>query len=65
MNQEHGSPWDRGFADAWYARSVYPHKYPNGTYVPPLVELTDPTEIAEYMAGYNEAPYGAKDWGEA
>jgi len=50
----HGSPYDRGSADAWYRRPRSPHKYPNGTYNAPRVELTDPAEIKAYNAGYTK-----------
>lgn len=61
MNRGHGSPYDRGGADAYYWRQPEPHKYPNGTGVPPKILLTDPEEIAEYMLGYREMPE-RKDW---
>jgi hypothetical protein len=61
---EHGSPWDRGSADAWYGRSAHPHKYPNGTYVPPCIDLQPGTEEwDEYMEAYNTEPFNQKDWG--
>jgi hypothetical protein len=61
----HGSPYDRGSADAWYRRAFRPHKYPQGTYQCERVELTDPEEIEAYRAGYEEmcAAGGHKDWG--
>ena len=58
----HGSPYDRGGADAWYARPKNPHKYPNGTYRSDPVILTDPEEIKAYMAGYSEGIYSGKQW---
>jgi len=58
----HGGPYDRGSADAYYGRSLDPHKYPRGTYVGQRVKLTDPDEIAEYTKGYNECQ-DRKDWG--
>lgn len=59
---EHGSPADRGAADAYYGRKADPHKYPNGTYIEPRVPLTDPAEIAEYLEAYNSET-DRKDWG--
>ena len=59
----HGSPEDRGSADAYYGRGPEPHKYPNGTGNPPRIELTDPTEIVAYLAAY-EGETDRKDWGE-
>ena len=58
----HGSPYDRGSADAWYARERDPHKYPQGTYNGERVALTDPAEIEAYNAGYDEAEFGGKEW---
>lgn len=58
----HGSPYDRGSADAYYGRVRDPHKYPNGTYNAPRVDLTDPAEIAEYNLGFDEQ-WDRKDWG--
>ena len=50
----HGSPYDRGCADAWYNRPSDPHKYPNGTYKCERVCLTNPEEIDAYNYGYQE-----------
>ena len=61
-DRSHGSPYDRGSADAYYWRKADPHKYPNGTYNGERVVLTDPAEIAAYMAGYNNET-DRKDWG--
>lgn len=58
----HGSPMDRGSADAYYGRPKDPHKYPNGTGNPPRVALTDPFEIECYHYGYDNE-YDRKDWG--
>lgn len=60
--QWHGSPYDRGSADAYYWRSPEPHKWPEGTYRGECVKLTDPAEIEAYFAGYNET-IERKDWG--
>ena len=64
-NMYHGSPYDRGGADAWYRRTPKPHKYPQGTYNGEEVILTDPQEIMEYWAGYYDTyddPTARKEW---
>lgn len=63
INKSHGSPWDRGAADSWYSRSRKPHKWLDDAGYN-RVELTDPKEIAEYLAGYedNEECGGKKEW---
>jgi hypothetical protein len=66
-----GSPYDRGAADAYYGRKSRPHKI--APYTGPdavkgqmqLLPLTDPAEIAAYEAGYREAEFGEKDYGES
>ena len=62
---KHGSPANRGAADAWYRRSPDPHKYPNGTYNDPRIQLSDPKEIEAYHRAYDEqeASGDFKDWG--
>jgi len=64
----HGSPYDRGAADSYYARSKNPHFYPNGTYNNPLVMKGFMTskEIEDYNKGYddNERDGHFKDWGD-
>jgi len=58
MNQvKHGSPYDRGRADAYYRRGQKPHWYPEGTYHGLRIgeeEMTE-EEIAEYRQGYEDA----------
>lgn len=51
----HGSPGDRGSADAYYGRPKDPHYYPNGTYNPPRIDEKDmsPEQIVEYHNGYD------------
>ena len=49
----HGSPMDRGSADAYYWRPRSPHKYPNGTYNGERVTDLTPEEIEEYNFGYD------------
>ena len=52
MNQEHGSPFDRGSADSFYGRQANPHYMVDGA----RVEQADMTaaQIAEYEAGYED-----------
>lgn len=55
-NTEHGSPYDRGGADAYYGRRKEPHWYPKGTYHGERVsglEMTA-TQIEAYNAGYDQ-----------
>lgn len=63
----HGSPYDRGSADAYYRRASDPHKYPNGTYSEPRIGESDltPEEVAAYNKGYADqvASGDFKDWG--
>jgi hypothetical protein len=61
IDKEHGSPYDRGGADAWYHRGPNPHKMIGGE----EVKLSDPEEIRAYMQGYkdwDEGPSGGKQW---
>jgi len=61
----HGSPYDRGGADAYYWRDPNPHKWPGGDHTSPVYQLT-PDEVEEYLAGYR-AVYDSgvrKDWGD-
>jgi hypothetical protein len=62
QDKSHGGPYDRGGADAWYARSRNPHKFPNGTYNGP--EVTDLTEreIEEYNYGYDTGEFNGKGY---
>lgn len=54
MNKEHGSPYDRGSADAYYQRPMKPHYYPEGTgHGEPVTELTHEQEL-EYVMGYQD-----------
>jgi hypothetical protein len=60
----HGSPQDRGSADAYYGRRSEPHYYIEGSILSDKVEKADMTEdeIAAYYYGYaNEDD--RKDWG--
>jgi hypothetical protein len=52
----HGSPYDRGSADAWYRRSFNPHYYVGDTYSTPKIEMAQMTaeEITAYTVGYRD-----------
>ena len=53
----HGSPHDRGSADAYYGRQPRPHKRDGATTLP----LTHPEEYSAYYHGYATEEY-RKDW---
>ena len=61
-DQSHGSPYDRGHADAYYGRSRNPHKWPEGTGHGEKVTDLTPEEIEAYNAGYDDCD-DRKDWG--
>ena len=50
MNQEHGSPFDRGSADSWYRRTAQPHYMVDGARVEQVNMTAE--QIAEYKAGF-------------
>lgn len=59
-------PKDRGVADGYYGRPANPHKVvTDETGKRMRVKLTDPAEIAEYMAGYKDDSFGSKNYGES
>lgn len=61
---KHGSPQDRGSADAYYGRRFDPHYYPRGSYKGTRIEMHEMTleQIEEYRHGYlNEDD--RKNWG--
>lgn len=59
-------PKARGIADGYYGRPPNPHKVvTDETGKRMRVKLTDPAEIAEYMAGYKDDSFGSKDYGES
>lgn len=60
----HGSPEDRGSADAYYGRGYNPHYYVGDTLTSQRVGLQDmtPAEIVEYTRGY-ENEDDRKEWG--
>ena len=53
MNKGHGSPYDRGSADAYYRRAIKPHYYPNQDvgFSEPVYDVTKEQEM-EYLKGY-------------
>lgn len=60
---DHGSPMDRGSADAYYGRPIDPHWWPEGTYNGHRIELDQMTDeqVKEYYEGYmNEED--RKEW---
>ena len=59
-------PHSRGVADGYYGRPPNPHKVvTDETGKRMRVKLTDPAEIAEYMAGYKDDSFGSKNYGES
>lgn len=60
---KHGSPMDRGSADAYYNRLPKPHYWPNGTLKGYKVTREDMTQeqIDEYYEGYNNQE-DRKEW---
>jgi len=58
----HGSPYDRGSADAWYGRDFDPHHWPQGTYNGQRVEMAQMTaqEITAYTVGYRDTEFNGK-----
>ena len=65
MEERHGSPYDRGTADAYYHRPKRPHYYKGATYSSERIEEKDMTEqqLADYDFGY-EITTDRKDFGE-
>lgn len=61
---KHGSPADRGGADAYYERKYFPHYYPEGTYVGERIVPPQMTEaqVKEYHDAFH-AQEDHKDWG--
>ena len=53
MNKLHGSPYDRGSADAYYRRPINPHYYPGSDvgFSEPTQGLSKEQEM-EYLKGY-------------
>ena len=52
----HGSPFDRGGADAYYGRGAKPHWYPEGTYNGECIteERMTTEQIKAYYSGYGK-----------
>jgi len=63
--KRHGGLYDRGSADSYYGRPPSPHWYPEGSGKGEMITDLNPSERAEYMAGYmyNERFGDKKDWG--
>jgi len=65
-DERHGSPFDRGRADAWYSRSFNPHYFVGDSYSTPRIEMEQMTaaEITAYSVGYRdqEATGDRKEW---
>lgn len=61
---KHGSPADRGGADAYYGRRRDPHYYPEGTYRGRRIEPPEMTieQVREYNEAYDNED-DRKDWG--
>ena len=61
----HGSPADRGSADAYYYRPCNPHYYTGDTHTSQLVQAGQMTaeERAEYTEAYNNET-DRKDYGD-
>lgn len=61
-NRKHGSPYDRGSADAYYGRGTRPHKYEGTARITLEPETEDWTE---YLTGYRETEEAGdrKDYG--
>lgn len=66
QSRRHGSPYDRGSADAYYRRAYNPHYYMGATYETKVVEGVDMTEAERlaYAAGFDErqASGDFKEW---
>jgi len=58
-DQRHGSPYDRGSADAYYRRDFDPHYFEGSKRIP--IEAGTP-EYAAYREGYLQQE-DFKDWG--
>lgn len=58
----HGGAYDRGSADAYYARPFNPHFFLGDTYQSLKIteEAMSGDEIEAYALGYAETPFGAK-----
>jgi len=62
----HGSPYDRGSADAWYRRPFNPHYFVGDSYSTPQIEMAQMTasEITAYTVGYRDGEEAGdhKEW---
>ena len=59
----HGSPFDRGSADAYYGRAFNPHYYVGDTYNSVRLDEVDMSEkeMADYKEGYESAIFNEKN----
>jgi hypothetical protein len=59
----HGSPFDRGSADAYYGRAFDPHYYVGDTYNSVRLDEVDMSEkeMADYKEGYESAIFNEKN----
>lgn len=64
-DQRHGSPYDRGSADAYYGRASTPHYYVGATSRSERVVTLTEQELEAYNAGYDDQVKSGdfKDWG--
>lgn len=65
--KKHGLPFDRGAADAWYARGPEPHYWTEGSYGGEQItkDQMDSEELEAYYAGYyihEDDPGYRKEW---
>ena len=63
QSRRHGSPYDRGSADAYYWRLYSPHYYKGKTYQSPKVSSPDMTkeQREEYALGFLQQD-DRKEW---
>lgn len=64
LDRKHGSPYDRGSADAYYHRHRHPHYFRGASYMSEEIpeSAMTPAQLAEYHAGFDEQDE-RKDWG--
>lgn len=67
-DDRHGGPYDRGRADAYYGRGIWPHFFEGATGLSEPItrdQMTD-EQVEDYLAGFNEETdrkdYGELDW---
>lgn len=64
LRPRHGSPADRGSADAYYNRAANPHYFVGSTYQSQMIPMECMTvnEINAYMAAYNNESVRRSDF---